>query len=286
MDQIAVTAIGVLFAVSTLALLALGLAIIFGMMGVLNLAQGEFLMLGAYTVLIATARGLPVWIGILLAPFVVGMIGIVLERAIIRFLYGRPLDTMLATWGLSLVLVGVVTVVMGPTTEGVAPPLGSVEIGRYGVSVYRLVVIAISVATVLAVYVVLRHTRIGMIARATMQMPRLVAASGIEPQIVYAATFGVGAALAGLAGAVMAPLTGVVPSMGLAFIAKIFITVMVGGPTVLLGTASAAGTLGVVESAVAYASTPIYGQVAMLLVALVLLRLLPNGMSGLWRRGL
>jgi len=286
MDQIAVTAIGVLFAVSTLALLALGLAIIFGMMGVLNLAQGEFLMLGAYTVLIATARGLPVWIGILLAPFVVGMIGIVLERAIIRFLYGRPLDTMLATWGLSLVLVGVVTVVMGPTTEGVATPLGSVEIGRYGVSVYRLVVIAISVATVLAVYVVLRHTRIGMIARATMQMPRLVAASGIEPQIVYAATFGVGAALAGLAGAVMAPLTGVVPSMGLAFIAKIFITVMVGGPTVLLGTASAAGTLGVVESAVAYASTPIYGQVAMLLVALVLLRLLPNGMSGLWRRGL
>jgi len=183
-------------------------------------------------------------------------------------------------------LVGVVTVVMGPTTEGVATPLGSVEIGRYGVSVYRLVVIAISVATVLAVYVVLRHTRIGMIARATMQMPRLVAASGIEPQIVYAATFGVGAALAGLAGAVMAPLTGVVPSMGLAFIAKIFITVMVGGPTVLLGTASAAGTLGVVESAVAYASTPIYGQVAMLLVALVLLRLLPNGMSGLWRRGL
>ena len=286
MDQIAVTAIGVLFAVSTLALLALGLAIIFGMMGVLNLAQGEFLMLGAYTVLIATARGLPVWIGILLAPFVVGMIGIVLERAIIRFLYGRPLDTMLATWGLSLVLVGVVTVVMRPTTEGVATPLGSVEIGRYGVSVYRLVVIAISVATVLAVYVVLRHTRIGMIARATMQMPRLVAASGIEPQIVYAATFGVGAALAGLAGAVMAPLTGVVPSMGLAFIAKIFITVMVGGPTVLLGTASAAGTLGVVESAVAYASTPIYGQVAMLLVALVLLRLLPNGMSGLWRRGL
>jgi branched-chain amino acid transport system permease protein len=256
------------------------------MMGVLNLAQGEFLMLGAYTVLIATSHGLSVWAGILLAPFVVGLLGVAFERAIIRFLYGRPLDTMLATWGLSLALVGAVTLIMGPTTEGVATPLGSIEIGRFGVSVYRLLVIAISSCVVLATYLVLRHTRIGLIARATMQAPRLVAVSGIEPRLVYMGTFGAGAALAGLAGAVMAPLTGVVPSMGLAFIAKIFITVMVGGPTVLLGTASAAGVLGLVESAASYASTPIYGQIAMLTVALVLLRLLPRGMSGLWRGGL
>jgi branched-chain amino acid transport system permease protein len=286
MDQIAVTVIGVLFAVSTLVLLALGLAVIFGMMGVLNLAQGELLMLGAYTVLIATSHGLSVWVGILLAPIVVGAIGVVFERSIIRFLYGRPLDTLLATWGLSLALVGAVTLIMGPTTEGVATPLGSIEIGRYGFSVYRLVVIAISVGTVLATYVVLRYTRFGLIARATMQAPRLVAVSGIEPRLVYMGTFGCGAALAGLAGAVMAPLTGVVPSMGLAFIAKIFITVMVGGSAVLLGTAASAGVLGLVESATSYVSTPIYGQVAMLTVALVLLRLLPNGMSGLWRGGL
>jgi len=286
MDQIAVTVIGVLFAVSTLVLLALGLAVIFGMMGVLNLAQGELLMLGAYTVLIATSHGLSVWVGILLAPIVVGAIGVVFERSIIRFLYGRPLDTLLATWGLSLLLVGAVTLIMGPTTEGVATPLGSIEIGRYGLSVYRLVVIAISVGAVLATYLVLRYTRFGLIARATMQAPRLVAVSGIEPRLVYMGTFGCGAALAGLAGAVMAPLTGVVPSMGLAFIAKIFITVMVGGSTVLFGTAASAGVLGLVESATSYASTPIYGQVAMLSVALVLLRLLPNGMSGLWRGGL
>ena len=286
MDQIAVTVIGVLFAVSTLVLLALGLAVIFGMMGVLNLAQGELLMLGAYTVLIATSHGLSVWVGILLAPIVVGAIGVVFERSIIRFLYGRPLDTLLGTWGLSLLLIGAVTLIMGPTTEGVATPLGSIEIGRYGFSVYRLVVIAISVGAVLATYLVLRYTRFGLIARATMQAPRLVAVSGIEPRLVYMGTFGCGAALAGLAGAVMAPLTGVVPSMGLAFIAKIFITVMVGGSTVLFGTAASAGVLGLVESATSYASTPIYGQVAMLSVALVLLRLLPNGMSGLWRGGL
>jgi branched-subunit amino acid ABC-type transport system permease component len=286
MDQIVVTALGVLFSIATLVLLALGLAIIFGMMGVLNLAQGEFLMLGAYSVLVATSHGLSVWAGIILAPIVVGSIGVIFERSIIRFLYGRPLDTMLATWGLSLALVGAVTLVMGPTTEGIATPLGSFELGRFGVSVYRLVVIAISLGAALAVYVVLCHTRAGLIARATMQAPNLVAASGVEPQLVYMGTFGVGAALAGLAGSVMAPLTGVVPTMGLAFIAKIFITVMVGGSSVLTGTASSAGVLGLIESTVSYASTPIYGQVAMLIVAMALLRLLPNGMSGLFRGGL
>ncbi|MCP3471755.1 branched-chain amino acid ABC transporter permease [Bradyrhizobium sp. CCGUVB1N3] len=286
MEQAVVTAVGVFFSISTLVLLALGLAIIFGMMGVLNLAQGEFLTLGAYTVLVATSHGLSIWAGVLLAPFVVGSIGVILERSIIRFLYGRPLDTMLATWGLSLALVGVMTLVMGPTTEGIATPLGSFEVGRYRVSFYRLVVIAISAGAALATYLALRHTRAGLIARATMQSPHLVAVSGVEPQLVYMATFGAGAALAGLAGAVMAPLTGVVPTMGLAFIAKIFITVMVGGSTVLLGTVSSAGVLGLVESAVSYASTPIYGQVTMLALAMVLLRLLPNGMSGLFRGGL
>jgi branched-subunit amino acid ABC-type transport system permease component len=286
MDQIAVTVLGVLFAISTLILLALGLAIIFGMMGVLNLAQGEFLMLGAYTVVVATSHGFSVWAGIVLAPIVVGCIGVAVERSIIRFLYGRPLDTMLATWGLSLAIVGAVTLVMGPTTEGVATPLGSFELGRYSVSVYRLAVIAIAAGAVLATYIVLRYTRAGLVARATMQAPQLLAASGIEPQLVYMGTFAFGAALAGLAGSVMAPLTGVVPTMGLAFIAKIFITVMVGGSTVLIGTTTSAGVLGLVESAVSYASTPIYGQVAMLTLAMVLLRLLPNGISGLWRGGL
>jgi branched-subunit amino acid ABC-type transport system permease component len=286
MDQVAVTLIGVLFAISTLALLALGLAIIFGMMGVLNLAQGEFLMLGAYTVLVATAHGLSLWLGILLAPVVVGTLGVLFERSIIRFLYGRPLDTMLATWGMSLALVGAVTLIMGPTTQGIATPLGSRLIGAYSVSVYRLVVIAVAFSALAGTYLLLRYTRAGLIARATIQSPRLVAASGIEPSLVYMATFGAGAALAGLAGAMMAPLTGVVPSLGLAFIAKIFITVMVGGPTVLVGTIASSGILGLAESVVSYLSTPIYGQVAMLILALVLLRLLPNGVSGLWRGGL
>ena len=285
MDQIIVTGVGVVYAVSALVLISLGLAVIFGMLGVLNLAQGEFLMLGAYTVLVVAGLGGSVWLGIVLAPLVVGAIGLLVERTIIQFLYGRPLDTMLATWGLSLALVGAVTLIMGPATAGVATPLSFVSIGAYNVSIYRLVVIAAAIGLLVLTYVLFFRTRAGVLARATMQNPTMVAAFGVEPRLVYMATFAYGAALAGLAGAIMAPLTGVVPSLGLAFIAKIFITVIVGGPLILFGTATAAALLGTAESVVAYLSTPIYGQVAMLGLALVILRLFPDGLSGLWLRG-
>ena len=283
MDLLLVTVTGVAYGVAVLVLVALGLAVIFGMMGVLNLAQGEFLMLGAYTVLVVASLGGSVWLGILLAPLVVGMIGLLVERTIIQFLYGRPLDTMLATWGLSLALVGIVTLLMGPATAGVATPLSFVSIGAYNVSIYRLVVIAAALGLLVFTYVLFNRTRAGVLARATMQNPTMVAAFGVEPRLVYLATFAYGSALAGLAGAIMAPLTGVVPSLGLAFIAKIFITVIVGGPLILLGTSTAAAVLGTAESTVAYMSTPIYGQVAMLGLALVILRLFPDGLSGLWR---
>jgi branched-subunit amino acid ABC-type transport system permease component len=285
MDLVAVTAFGIVYGIATLVLLSLGLAVTFGMMGVINLAQAEFLMLGAYTVLLATAHGASVWVGIALAPLVVGSVGVLIERTIIRFLYGRMLDTMLATWGLSLVLVGVVTLLFGPTTEGIATPLGHMTVGRYSVAHYQGFVVAVAVASLALTWGLFNCTRFGLVARATMQNAGMVAGLGVNPSRVYMGTFAFGSALAGLGGAVMAPLTGVVPTFGLAFIAKIFITVIVGGPVILLGTTTAGTVLGLVESVVSYASTPIYGQVAMLAFAIVLLRLLPQGISGFWRRG-
>ncbi|PYM42960.1 MAG: branched-chain amino acid ABC transporter permease [Candidatus Rokuibacteriota bacterium] len=285
MDFVAVTAFGIVYTIATLILLALGLAVIFGMMGVINLAQAEFLMVGAYTVLIVTAHGASVWVGIAVAPVVVGLLGLVIERTIIRFLYGRILDTMLATWGLSLGLVGLVTLVFGPTTEGIATPLGHVTVGEYRLSVYSVFVILMAFAVLGLTYGLFNYTRFGLVARATMQNPNMVSALGVNPARVYMGTFAFGAALAGLGGGVMAPLTGVVPTLGLAFIAKIFITVIVGGPVILLGTTTAGVVLGLVESLVSYGSTPIYGQVAMLAFAIILLRLLPQGISGFWRRG-
>jgi branched-subunit amino acid ABC-type transport system permease component len=284
MEFLVVTLIGVAFAIASLVLLSLGLAIIYGMMGVINLAQGELIMLGAYTVIVSSAHGLSVWVGIALAPFVVGAIGLVIERCIIRFLYGRLLDTMLATWGLSLAIIAAVTLALGPTTEGVASPLGHVAIGRYALSAYNFFVIAIAAASVTFMWALFKFTRFGLIARGTMQNADMVAALGIHPPTIYMATFVLGSALAGLAGAVMAPLTGVVPSLGLAFIAKVFITVTVGGVAIFGGTLGAGTLLGAIESAVSFISTPIYGQVAMLGCALLVLRIAPQGISALWRR--
>jgi branched-subunit amino acid ABC-type transport system permease component len=283
MAYLVVTLIGVLFAIASLVLLALGLAIVYGMMRVINLAQGEFIMLGAYTVVLVAKTGTSLWLGIALAPLVVGAIGLAVERCIVRFLYGRLLDTMLATWGLSIALIAVVSLVLGPTTEGVATPLGHLDIGGYAVALYSLFVIGAAAVAVGLTWALFRFSKFGLLARATMQNAEMAAALGVHPPRIYMATFGLGSALAGFAGAIMAPLTGVVPSLGLAFIAKVFITVTAGGAA-FGGTLAAGALLGTIESAVAFVSTPIYGQVAMLACALVLLRFAPRGISGLWRR--
>src|ERR1700731_3529997 len=131
-DLVVLLAIQVVYAIASLALISVGLAIIFGMMRVINLAHGEFLMLGGYAAIVATSHGVSIWIAMLVvAPVVVGLIGVVVERTIIRFLYGRMIDTMLATWGLSLFLVGSPTAILGTTPGGFWARLGSFQIGAY-----------------------------------------------------------------------------------------------------------------------------------------------------------
>src|SRR5271156_6389848 len=229
-DLAALLAIQVLYAIASLALISIGLAIIFGMMRVINLAHGEFLMLGGYAAIVATSHGVSIWVAMLVvAPVVVGLIGVVVERVLIRFLYGRMIDTMLATWGLSLFLVGLTTAIFGNTTVGLSAPLGSFEIGAYRTSAYTLFVIAVAAVVLLSVLAVLRLTRLGLIARGTMQNANMAAALGVNPSRVYSITFGLGAALTGLAGAVVAPVSGIFPTIGAAYVAKCFITVIGGG---------------------------------------------------------
>jgi branched-chain amino acid transport system permease protein len=279
----------ILYGVSNLALISLGLAIVFGMMRVINLAHGEFLMLGGYTVIVATNAGVNLWVAMLvLAPLVVGLIGVVVERVLIRFLYGRMIDTLLATWGLSLFLIGAVTTIFGPqTTTTISPPIGAIQIGDYGSSGYELFLIAITAATLAGVYAVFRLTKLGLVARATMQRPDMAAALGVSTSRVYMLTFGFGAAVAGLAGGLLAPITGVVPTVGAIYIAKAFITVISGGAAILAGTLSASSLLGVVNGVVSYASGPTLGEVALLLTAIVLIRILPQGVTGrFFRRSL
>src|SRR5256885_15922754 len=147
MDLAAVLMLEILNGVATLVLISVGLAIIFGMMRVINLAHGEFLMLGGYPAIVATSHGVNIWVAMLVvAPLVVGVIGVIAERLIIRVLYGRMIDTLLATWGLSLFFIGIVTTIFGNTVAGIRAPLGGLGGGRYTLSLYRLVLLCIAAA--------------------------------------------------------------------------------------------------------------------------------------------
>lgn len=288
MDIVFAVGFQVLSGVATLLITSLGLAIIFGMMRVINLAHGEFLMLGAYAAILSARAGLNIWLAMLVvAPLVVGGIGLVIERLIIRRLYGRMVDTMLATWGLSLALIGAVTMIFGNTVAGFSAPLGSFAIGSFTASAYALFLIAAAIVLFGGIWALLRFTPAGLIARGTMQNAEMASALGVSPERVYAVTFAAGSAVSGLAGALIAPFSGVVPTMGAAFIAKSFITVITGGAAMLAGTFSASGLLGTVATLGTFATTPVFGEVMMLVVAIVLLRLLPQGITGrFFRRSL
>ena len=288
MDLVALLAIQVVYAIASLALVSVGLAIVFGMMRVINLAHGEFLMLGGYATIVATRLGVSIWLSMLVvAPIVVGSIGIIVERTIIRFLYGRMVDTMLATWGLSLFIVGLTTAIFGNTAVGISAPLGSLQIGAYRTSAYTLFVIAVAAIVFVAIFAAMRWTRLGLIARGTMQNANMAGALGVNPTRVYTITFGIGAALSGLAGALLAPVSGVFPTIGVAYVAKSFITVIGGGAAILSGTVSASVVFGTINQIATFVTTPVFGEVALLAAAIVLIRLLPQGITGRYfRRGL
>ncbi len=286
MDYIIVLILQVLYSVASLALVCAGLAVVFGMMRVINLAHGEFIMLGGFTTVLSANAGVPLMIAILvIAPLAVGIAGYLIERLVVRHLYGRMVDTMLATWGLSLLLVGLATMVFGNQVAGVAAPFGSVTIGAYGVSLYDVFVIGITIAVLVASYFVLAHTNLGLIARGAMQNPEMASSLGASPARIYSVTFTAGAALSGLAGGILAPLSGVVPTMGAAFVAKAFITVITGGASILTGTITASGILGGISTLTTFAINPVIGDVALLLTAIILLRFLPYGITGRFFRG-
>jgi branched-chain amino acid transport system permease protein len=270
---------------ATLVLVSLGLAVIFGMMRVINLAQGEFMMLGAYVCVYATKSGLPLLLALILAGLAVGLFGVVVERVIIRHLYGRIVDTLLATWGLSLFLVGAVTWFFGPQSQSVGVNLGNFSIGGLTYSVYRLVMIAIAILLLAGTYALWRFTRLGLVVRGTMQNPAMASAMGVNTGRVYMLTFGFGSAITGFAGAVLVPVVGAAPNMGIYFMAKSFITVIAGGPLPMTGTIGASALFGSIDAVIAVTWSPVVAEIAVLLVAIVLLRLLPSGITGRLRRG-
>ena len=286
MDQLADTLIGVLTSISILVLISIGLAVIFGMMGIINFAHGTFLMLGAFFTVTAVRAGLGFWPAAVIATLAMGAFGLVVERLLIRHLYGRLEATMLATFGLALILEQVAVLIWGTSSTGISTPLSSFRIGRFSFSEYEVSLIAIALLLLVVAYLVFTRTRFGIMARATTQNPEMASALGINAHGVNMGTFAFGAALAGAGGAALAPITAVSASMGSGYIANAFMTVVVGGPAIVTGTSISAGLLGSVQRLVSGETSLVLGAVSLLVLAIVILRVMPEGISGRLRRSL
>lgn len=267
-----------------LVLSALGLAVIFGMMGVINLAHGEFIMCGAYVTVIAAKAGVPLALAMGLGTLAAAAAGVVIERLVVRHLYDRLFDSVVATWALSLVTQQSMLLIAGPSIEGLSTPFGSFSFGELSFSTYRALLPLVALGILAALYGLFFHTRWGVNARATIQNAQMARCLGLRTDRIYTATFTLGAALAGLTGALYAPTMTAVPTMGANFIVQAFVTVVVGGANVLIGTIPAAGILGAIQTALTAGYGQLAGQIGLLVTVIVVIRLLPQGVSSLLAR--
>jgi branched-subunit amino acid ABC-type transport system permease component len=268
-----------------LLLSALGLIVILGMMNIINLAHGELMMMGAYTASIAWHHNVPFWLCAILAFVVVGAFGALLEQTIIRRFYGRELGALVVTWGISLILSQGALMVFGPFLPAIPIPGGSVGVGQYSFSVYWLTVIALSCVLIASLWALYNHTAFGLQARATMQNAAMARALGVNTERIYMLTFSLGAGLAGFSGALFAPTVSIAPFMGQQFVAPAFITVVVGGAAnVITGAVGSSVLLSLIKTPIGFVFGAFVGTVALLLAALVIIRLMPDGISAVIQR--
>jgi branched-chain amino acid transport system permease protein/urea transport system permease protein len=279
MDQIILLqALNTTLIIGILVLVSLGLGIIYGLMDVLNLAHGEFLMLGAYAVVAANLLGLGFISGIIMAIVGVGLFGFAVERGLISRLYGRPIDALLATWGLSLILQQAIRLSFGPAPKPIVAPIeGAISIIGMPFPIYKLVVLGVTIVVTGGVLYLFRYPTFGIKARAVLQDREMAQCVGIAASPIYSLSFTIGAALSGLAGALLAPLVTVQPYMGQVFLVRGFITVIVGGVGTLLGVVGGANVIGTTEGVVSYFASSVGAQVVVLASAIAIIRLRPRG---------
>lgn len=271
------------YATGLLLIVAVGLAVVFGLMGVINLAHGEFLMLGAYVALVVTSLTGNFWLALIAAPVVVAILSVPIERLVMRRFYERPLETIVVTFGLAIVLQQVVERIFGRGFQRVPTPLpGSVSLLGANFPRYRVFLVVAAVVVIAMLWVVQRHTLLGLRARAVMQNPQLASILGMDTGRAYLLTFGAGSALAGLAGAVIAPTASVFPGMGTPFVISAFLVVLVGGLGSLGGMAAASAILGVTQTLLAGRVTPVFGVIGVVVVAVLFMRFMPEGLGRLW----
>ncbi|MCE2563139.1 urea ABC transporter permease subunit UrtB [Komagataeibacter sp. FNDCF1] len=282
---------------SVLLLAATGLAITFGVMGVINMAHGEMMMIGAYVTWMvqqgirATVPALEpvaILVAIPVAFAVCGALGMLIERGLIRFLYGRPLETLLATWGLSLILQQAVRSIFGPTNIAVQTPAwlsGSVAAGGMDITLNRLAILVFAGLVLGGLMLVLRRTPLGLQMRAVTQNRRMAALMGIRTPRVDALAFGLGAGLAGLAGVAVSQIDNVSPNLGQSYIIDSFMVVVFGGVGNLWGTLAAAMALGMGGKVLEPAIGAVSAKIAILVLVILYIQRHPRGMFPVRGRG-
>ena len=278
---------------SVLLLAAIGLAITFGVMGVINMAHGEMVMLGAYTTYVVQELirahnpalfDYSLAFAIPLAFLFAGFVGILIERGVIRFLYGRPLETLLATWGLSLIIQQAVRTAFGPTNKDVGNPSwmsGSFDLGHITITYNRLWIIVFTLLIFVGLLALLRYTRFGLEMRAVTQNRAMAASMGIKTSRIDALTFGLGSGIAGLAGVALSQIDNVSPNLGQGYIIDSFMVVVFGGVGNLWGTLVGAFTLGIANKFLEPYAGAVLAKIAILVLIILFIQKRPRGLFAL-----
>jgi urea transport system permease protein len=282
---------------SILLLVALGLAITYGAMGVINMAHGEMVMIGAYvTVLSGIWLGTNIFVAIPLAFIVTALLGLLIERVVVRRLYGRLLDTLLATWGIAILIqqavrlelglsfLGIHIQGLGPGLQNVSVPAilqGTFSIGGADINRYRAFIILVTAVLAILTWFIIYRTMMGTQVRAIIRNPKMAAACGIDVTRVNALTFALGSGLAGVAGVMMSGFKTVFPDMGTSMVVDGFLVVVMGGVGSLLGSVFSAGILGEINGLVAAATNDILARAVVFGVVIAIIVLKPKGLFAL-----
>ncbi|WP_425089611.1 urea ABC transporter permease subunit UrtB [Stappia sp.] len=278
---------------SVLLLAAIGLAITFGVMGVINMAHGEMVMLGAYTTFVVQSlfrTAAPEYfdysliVALPAAFLVAGLVGIAIERGIIRFLHDRPLETLLATWGVSLILQQSVRTIFGPTNQEVGNPSfmsGAIEIGQLTITYNRLWIVVFALVVFAVLLVAMKATRFGLYVRAVTQNRRMSASMGIRTPLVDALTFGLGSGIAGIAGVALSQIDNVSPNLGQSYIIDSFMVVVFGGVGNLWGTLLGAFTLGIANKFLEPFAGAVLAKILVLVFIILFIQKRPRGLFAL-----
>ena len=274
--------------VAILIIAAVGLAVIFGVAGVINMAHGEMIMVGAYTAAIVGKLGGNTFLAIPVAFVVVGLLGLAIERGIIQWIYDRPLETLLATWGVGIILQTVIKLIFGPELYYVGAPKilegGFRVIGRLPFPYYRLFLIVVAILLLMLVYYVIFKTDFGLKVRAVRRNRVISGCLGIDTARIDMLIFIFGSGLAGVAGAVLAPIKSVSTTMGFPYAVDSYMVLVLGGVGSLWGVLTGGALIGETETILSFVFNNVIGKLLVFLFIVIAIRIVPRGIFGYYER--